>query len=142
VQQVIGGFERVPGVMAATNPDQLRELDASRGGRDRIEGVVGVDVGADFKLGSGCGQQGMDERGAAGAFRAEDFRDSAARETLSLSLCEQSIQRRDAGGEAFPDFRVRAQSKRSDASGVWVHAISPFLRLSYFAHLQWSCQER
>ncbi len=83
VEQVIGGFERVPGVMAATNPDELRESYAGRGGRYGIEGIVGVDVSADFKLGGGCGEQGMDEGGAAGAFRAEDFRDGAAREALA-----------------------------------------------------------
>ena len=83
----------------------------------------------------------MDERSAAGAFRAEDFRNGAAREALSLTLCEQGIQRREAGGEAFPDFGVRTKSERSDASGVWVHANSPFLRHSYFAHLEGSCQE-
>jgi hypothetical protein len=58
-----------------------------------------------------------------------------------LTLCKQGIEWRDAGGEAFPDFGVRTESERSAASGVWVHAISPFLRLSYFAHLVWCCQE-
>ena len=57
VEQVIGGFERVPGVVAAADPDQLRERDAGCGGRYGVEGIVGIDVSADFKLGGGCGQQ-------------------------------------------------------------------------------------
>ena len=98
MEQVIGGFERVSGVVAAADPDELRERYAGCGGRYGVEGVVGVDVGADFKLGGGGGEQRMDERGAAGAFRAEDFRDGAAREAF-----DQRIERGDAGGEAFPD---------------------------------------
>ena len=82
VEQVIGGFERVPGVVAATDPDQLRERYAGRGGRYGIERIVGVDVSADLKLSGGRGQQRMDQRGAAGAFRAEDLRDGAAREAF------------------------------------------------------------
>ncbi len=37
VEQIIGGFERVPGVVAATDPDQLRESYAGRCSRYRIE---------------------------------------------------------------------------------------------------------
>ena len=137
VEQVIGGFERVPGVVAATDPDQLRESDAGCGGRYGIERIVGIDVSADLKLGGGCGQQGMDERGAAGAFRAEDLRDGAAREAF------RSGHRADA--------RPVGRHSRILASGrspsVVTRAAFGFMqfRLFFATHillsLRWSCQE-
>ena len=135
VEQVVGGFQRVPGVVAATDPDQLRESYAGRGRRYGIERIVGVDVSADFKLGGGCGQQEWTS-----VVRPELSGPRISEMAPRGKPSDESIQRRDAGGKAFPDFGVRTQSECSDASGVWVHAISPFLRHSYFAH-GGSCQE-
>ena len=52
MQQIIGDFERVPGIMAAADPEKLRQGHAGCGGRYRIERIVGIDVGANLKVGS------------------------------------------------------------------------------------------
>src|SRR5690349_19505479 len=71
VDEVIGDFERVGGVLGAADPDELGKGNAGRGGGDRIEGIAGIDVGADFRVGGGGGEQGVDESGAAGAFGSD-----------------------------------------------------------------------
>ena len=48
VEQRIGGFERVSGVVAAADPEELRERDSGCGGGDRVEGIVGIDVSANL----------------------------------------------------------------------------------------------
>ena len=78
----------------------------------------------------------MDERGAAGAFRAEDSRDGAAGEASG-----DGVERGEAGGEAVAGRCVWTQCERGDTSGVWVHASSPFLRLSYCGRAMSDCQE-
>lgn len=70
----------------------------------------------------------MNYSSAPGAFGSDDFRDRTARETL-----DGGIEGGEAGGEDFPGLgspeRIGAESERGSASGVRVHAISPFVRL-------------
>ena len=48
LDQQVGGFERVLGVMAAAHPQQPVQPHAGGGGRKRVEGIFGIHQGADF----------------------------------------------------------------------------------------------
>ena len=128
MQQGVGHFERVLGIMTATNPEKLRESHSGCGGRYRIERIAGVDISADFEFCCRRREQRMDQRGAAGAIWADDFRDSSAGESI-----DNGIEGRQTCGKSFPDSGFWTESESSAQSGVRVHASSPFLRLMYFA---------
>src|SRR5437588_8866326 len=73
----------------------------------------------------------MDQRSAAGAIWADDSRDSSAGESI-----DDGVESRQTCGEGFPDSGFRTESESSAKSGARVHAISPFLRLMYFASIE------
>jgi hypothetical protein len=96
LNQQVGGFEGMLGIVGGTNPKQSVEVDTGGAGGRGIEGVFGVDEGANFFPMSGLREDGEQETGAAGGCRPEDFGEAAARQSAG-----SRIEIANAGGDAF-----------------------------------------
>ena len=96
LDQQVGGFEGMLGIIGGTNPKQTVEVDAGGAGRRRIEGIFGVDEGANFFPMSGLREDGEQETGAAGGRRPEYFGEAAARQSAG-----GRVEIGNAGGDAF-----------------------------------------
>ena len=96
LDQQVGGFEGMLGIVGGTNPKQAVEVDAGGAGGRGIEGVFGVDKGANFFPMSCLGEDGEQETGAAGGRRSEDFGEAAARQSAG-----GRVKIGNAGGDAF-----------------------------------------
>ena len=115
LDQQVGRFERVLGVVAAAHPKQALQAHAGGGGGSGIEGVFGIHQRADFLPRRGLRQDGKQQAGAAGGSRAEDFGEAAARQSAG-----GGIDLGNAGGDAFGRGRA-CQSRwppRTDSNCV------------------------
>src|ERR1017187_1624347 len=79
LDQQVGGFEGSLGA-AGTNPNQPLQLHASRGGRRRVKGVLGIHQRANFFARGGLGQNRKQQAGAARRSRPDDLGEAPARQ--------------------------------------------------------------
>jgi hypothetical protein len=96
VDEEVGGFEGVLGVVRGADPQEAIEVDAGGGGGCGVEGIFGVDEGADFFAMGGLGEDGEQQAGAAGGSRSEDFGEAAAGESSG-----GRVELGDAGGDTL-----------------------------------------
>ena len=95
LDQQVDRFEGVLGAVG-TNPKQAVEVDAGGAGGRRVEGVFGVDQGANFLAMSGLREDGEQQTGTAGGRGSEDFSEAAAGQSAG-----SRVERGDAGGDAL-----------------------------------------
>ena len=81
--------------LAATHPQQAIEIDTCCSGRNRIEGVAGIDQRAGFFTAHGFGKRGEHDAGAPGGSGAGNFAERSARESSG-----ERVERGHAGGDS------------------------------------------
>ena len=96
LNQQVGGFEGVLGVIGGANPKEAVEMDAGIAGRSGVEGIFGVDEGADFFAMGGGSKDGEQKAGSAGRRGAEDLGEASAGESAS-----GRVEGGNAGGDAL-----------------------------------------
>ena len=105
-----GTYQRVADFQGLFAGVGLREVEffyfnAEFAGVNRVEGVFGVDKGADTAVFLALGDGFETERGFTGGFGAEDFYDTAARQTADAE-CQVHTER--AGGDDVKVFFLLA----------------------------------
>jgi len=96
LNQQIGSFEGMLGIVGGTNPKQTIEVDTGSAGRCGIESVLGVDKGANFFPMSGLREDGEQKASASGGCRPEDFGEASPRQAAG-----GRIEIGNTGGNAF-----------------------------------------